>query len=113
MTKRMIPATFLVALLCALPLMGCSGGEENAEPAESAAESAVETPAESTVETPAESTVETPAAEVAVHDCDGGCGMTNVPVDKMTEVDGKFYCAGCAAKLEGGEEEDHSGHDHG
>ena len=109
MTKRMIPAAFLVALLCALPLMGCGGGEENAEPAESAAESTVETPAESAVESPAAE----PAAEVAVHDCDGGCGMTNVPVDKMTEVDGKFYCAGCAAKLEEGDEEDHSGHDHG
>ncbi len=49
------------------------------------------------------------ATEVAVHDCDGGCGMTDVAVDKMTVVDGKYYCAGCAKKAEG---EDHSGHDH-
>ena len=49
------------------------------------------------------------AVEVAVHDCDGGCGMKDVAVDQMTVADGKYYCAGCAKKAEG---EDHSGHDH-
>lgn len=94
MTKRIGPTIFLVALLCALPLLaGCGGGEENAEPAEAAAE-AVEA--------------------VATHDCAGGCGMKAVAEDQMKEVDGEFYCAGCAAKLETEEtSEDHSGHGHG
>jgi len=46
---------------------------------------------------------------VARHDCAGGCGMTDWPEDQMTEHDGKWYCKGCAAKLEG---HDHDGHDH-
>jgi hypothetical protein len=45
---------------------------------------------------------------VATHDCAGDCGMTNVPESEMTEIDGKWYCAGCARKAQ----EDH-GHDHG
>ena len=57
-----------------------------------------------------ESASETPeGVQVVKHDCDGGCGMKDVPVDKMTEIDGKFYCAGCAKSAEKG---DHSGHDH-
>ena len=55
-------------------------------------------------------TTEAAAETVATHDCAGACGMTNVPEDQLTEIDGKWYCAGCAAKAK---EEDHSGHDHG
>ncbi len=47
-------------------------------------------------------------AVVATHDCDGGCGMKDMPADKTTEVDGKFYCAGCVPKDDGG----HEGHNH-
>jgi formylmethanofuran dehydrogenase subunit E len=47
---------------------------------------------------------------VARHDCAGGCGMTDWPEDQMTEHDGKWYCKGCAVKLEA---EGHEGHDHG
>jgi len=53
-------------------------------------------------------------AVVATHDCEGGCGMTNMPADKTTEIDGKFYCTGCAKHLQEGSHEghDHEGHNH-
>jgi len=77
-----------------LALVGCSSGDNEA------------------ANPPAEA-----AAQVAeAHDCDGGCGMTAVPMDKLTEVNGKFYCAGCAAKAKaeaGTDEEGHEGHGHG
>jgi hypothetical protein len=85
----------LASLLLALALaVGCGGGggDEQAAEAEQAAPAAE-------------------ATEVALHDCDGDCGMKDVPVDKMTVVDGKYYCAGCAKKVEGGGH-DHDGHDH-
>lgn len=47
--------------------------------------------------------------QVVKHDCAGDCGMKDVPVDQLTEIDGKFYCAGCAKSVM---EEDHTGHDH-
>lgn len=56
--------------------------------------------------------------EVVKHDCAGGCGMTAVPADKMVEVDGKWYCAGCkdkATKPAEGHDHEHKegdGHDH-
>ena len=79
---------FLAVVLFALPLAlaGCGESEQAASEAD-----AVE--------------------KVATHDCAGGCGMKDVAVDQLTEVDGKFYCAGCAPKVD--KEEDHSGHDHG
>lgn len=45
---------------------------------------------------------------VATHDCDGGCGMTDMAADKTTEIDGKFYCAGCAKHMQEGSHEGHS-----
>lgn len=67
--KRMITLSALMLFsLSLLPLAGCGGG--NAEQAEKAK----------------------PGIEVAAtHDCDGGCGMKDVPMDQLTEVDGKFY----------------------
>ena len=87
----------LAAAVFALGLVvGCGGGgEDEAATGEKADAAAVE--------------VAPAAIEVAVHDCDGACGMKDVQVDKMTVVDGKYDCAGCAKKAE---EEDHSGHDH-
>jgi len=87
--------TLLLALLCALALLlaGCGGGGDDAE---------------STTEQAAESAADA-AAEIAVHDCDGACGMKDVPLDQLTKVDDKFYCAGCAKKAQ----EEHKGHDHG
>ncbi len=53
------------------------------------------------------------ATTVAAHDCDGGCGMKAMPADQTVEVDGKFYCKGCAAKAkEHDHEGDHEGHNH-
>ena len=89
MNKRLILGASLITLLAfGLLAAGCGGGDDTASQAESAA------PAEKAV--PAESATET----VAVHDCAGGCGMTAVPEDQMTEVDGKWYCAGCAKKAQ-------------
>ena len=89
MTRPMI---LIVALLATLILAaGCGGNtEEQAAPAES-----------TTTGTAAESAAET----VATHDCDGGCGMKDVPEADMTELHGKWYCSGCAKKAE--EEHDH------
>ncbi len=69
---------------------GCGGGDDTEQAADKAAEA---------------------ATEVAVHDCDGGCGMTKVAVDKLTVVDGKYLCEGCAKKAKG-DGHDHEGHDH-
>ena len=46
--------------------------------------------------------------QVAMHDCDGGCGMTDVAVNQLTEVNGKYYCQGCLKKMN----QDHEGHSH-
>jgi len=100
--------TILAILVAALFLMtGCSGSKETANKAEQAEQAAPTTeaapseaapaetmPAEST---PAESM---PGEAVATHDCAAGCGMTNVPEDQMTEIDGKWYCAHCAKKMQ-------------
>lgn len=57
-----------------------------------------------------------PAADVqvATHDCDGGCGMTDMPVDQTVEYEGKYYCKGCATKVVPAEEthDEHDGHTH-
>ncbi len=57
--------------------------------------------------------------QVATHDCEGDCGMKAMAADQVTEIDGKYYCAGCAAKVQEGDHADHdhsggdhSGHDH-
>jgi len=34
----------------------------------------------------------------ARHDCDGGCGLTNLPLSQLTEIDGKYYCPVCVEK---------------
>jgi len=81
----------LAVLLMAFVLIGCGEQEATSEATEAATEAAPD------------------AAEVVkTHDCEGACGMKDVPMDKLTEVHGKYYCAGCAKKAN----EDH-GHDHG
>ena len=70
-------------------------------------------------ETSADSAVTQSDQQVAeTHDCDGGCGMTAVPMSKLTEIDSKFYCAGCVAKAKAEAEaeettDEHKGHSHG
>lgn len=102
MNKRLILGASLVSLLAIfLFVAGCGdGGNDTASEAESAA------PAEeaAATETAAETATETATETVAMHDCAGGCGMTAMPEDQMTEIEGKFYCAGCAKKMESGGE---------
>ncbi len=96
----------LVLMALAISLLvfvvGCSGGDNEAT--------------EATTEAATEATTE--VAET--HDCDGPCPMKDVAMDHLTEINGKFYCAGCAVKAkadaeaEAGEAEDsHEGHSHG
>jgi hypothetical protein len=74
--------TILAMLVAATFLMAaCGGGEDTAAEAEQAAPAAEEA-----------------MEAVAVHDCDGGCGMKAQPEETMTEIDGKWYCAGCVEK---------------
>ncbi len=82
--------TLLLTALCALVLAlgACGGGGDDATQADKAAD--------------------TPAV-AATHDCDGACGMTAVPEAQLTQVDGKWYCAGCVEKAKA----EHEGHDHG
>jgi len=107
MLKRVLPILGLVvALVLALSLAACSKktdtqaqkeapppAVEQAEQADQAAPAAV--PA-------ADSTAATATDVAAAHDCAGGCGMTAVPEAQMTEIDGKWYCAGCAKGLKHG-----------
>ena len=44
--------------------------------------------------------------QVTLHDCDGGCGMKDVPINQLTEVNGKYYCQGGLKKMN----PDHSDH---
>lgn len=74
--------TILAMLIAALFVMAaCGGGDDAATEAEADA-----------------ATAEKAMEAVAVHDCEGGCGMKAQPAETMTEVDGKWYCAGCVEK---------------
>ncbi|MBE0567660.1 MAG: hypothetical protein IH621_17015 [Krumholzibacteria bacterium] len=109
--RKRIPTMVLVLAFAVgvLVLAGC--GDKPAEQAEQAvpATQSTGTAAEHPTAQPAEHPG-SPAADqaVATHDCAGGCGMTAVPEDQLTLVDGKWYCAGCVAKAK-----EHEGHDHG
>lgn len=102
MNKRLILGASLVSLLAIFLLVaGCGdGGGDTASEAESAAPAEEAAPTAAATETAAETATET----VAMHDCAGGCGMKAMPEDQMTEIDGKFYCGGCAKKMESGGE---------
>ncbi len=85
MNKRLILGASLITLLSfGLLIAGCGSGDDTASQAESSA--------------PVEKADQ--AETVAAHDCAGECGMKAVPEDQMTEVDGKWYCAGCAKKAQ-------------
>lgn len=97
MKMRLIWIVGLAAMLLMLPLLaGCGGGEDAASEAESAATAEQPATAEhpAGTEHPAKAATET----AAMHDCAGDCGMKAVPEAQMTEVNGKWYCAGCAKK---------------
>ncbi len=81
MKKTMILLSTLFLLLSLVTVTGCGGDEAQ----------------------------ESEAIQVVTHDCEGGCGMTDMPADKTTEIDGKFYCVGCAKHLQS---DDHEGHSH-
>lgn len=50
------------------------------------------------------------AKTIVNHDCEGDCGMTNMKPEHTKEIDGKFYCTGCAKKL--ADSDEHKGHNH-
>ena len=93
-----------LALALVLVLAGCGGGDDNTAQSDHPSPA----PEASTAsETPADATT------VARHDCAGGCGMKNWPEDQMTEIDGKWYCAGCAKHVQTEETEEEEGHGDG
>lgn len=84
--------TMLTILLCSMFLLaGCSGGDDAATTAEEMTPATDTAPAAEAAPAEAE-------AVAAVHDCDGGCGMKAQPEATMTEVEGKWFCAGCVGK---------------
>jgi hypothetical protein len=96
MKKTMIFLSALLLMLSLVAVVGCGSGD-----------TAEETKAE------APKAEEAAPTTVALHDCDGGCGMTQMAAAQTTEIDGKFYCAGCAKKVqEAAHEEGHEGHSH-
>lgn len=104
MLKRSLPILGLIAaLVLVFSLAGCS------KKTDTQAQKAAPPPAVEQVEQAAPAAV--PAADstaakatdvAAVHDCAGGCGMTAVPEAQMTQIDGKWYCAGCAKGMQQG-----------
>jgi len=96
MKMRVIWIVGIAAMLLMLPLVtGCGDGEDTAAEAESAA---ADQPAAAAADHPTEHPTTEATETVAAHDCAGGCGMKAVPEADMTEVNGKWYCAGCAKK---------------
>ncbi len=87
MKKLMILLSVVFLLMSLVTITGCGG--DNAAQDEAATEKE--------------------AIQVATHDCEGGCGMKDMPADKTTESDGEFFCAGCAAHPKS---DDHEGHSH-
>jgi hypothetical protein len=101
MNKRLILGSIVISLAALLLLSGCGGGEDTSSQAESASQATPETAAPETA---------VPEAEiVAAHDCAGGCGMKDWPEDQLTEIEGKWYCAGCAKKAEAASTEEGHG----
>ncbi|MBU2502654.1 hypothetical protein KJ682_15080 [bacterium] len=118
MKKFLIPAALLAAILALALLSGCGGGDANAQACSACGMNVPDADAKTVdgkVYCSACAAKIQPAVDaVAVHDCDGGCGMTAVPEAQMTEVDGKWYCKGCLAKVEAekaAEHPEHPGHD--
>ncbi len=86
--KKMLTLSLILMLsLTLLPLAGCGDGDGGGEKAQK-------------------------SEVAATHDCDGGCGMKDVPMDQLTKVDGKYYCASCAEKAKSGDH-GHDDHKHG
>ena len=100
--KKLLVLMSVLALVLALGLLtGCGSKSESETAGEAAGQSMDNTSGQAAG-----------GAEVAYHDCDGGCGMTHVPMDQLTEIDGKYYCAGCAAKVKAAAEEEGGDHSH-
>ncbi len=87
MKKLMILLSAMFLLMSLVAITGC-GGDNAAE--------------------------ETEAIQVVTYDCDGGCGMKDMPANQTVTIEGKFYCAGCADKVKdkGDEASGHEGHNH-
>ncbi len=80
MKRNLIVAGLLVLMISMVAVAGCGNKDEKAD------------------------------TVVVAHDCAGDCGMTKMTPEQTKEIDGKFYCTGCAKKLEA--EDAHKGHNH-
>lgn len=114
MKKYLIPAALLAAILALALLSGCSGGDANAQVCSACGMKVADADAK-TIEgkvycSHCADKIQPAVDAVAVHDCDGGCGMTAVPEAQMTQVDGKWYCKGCLAKVEAEKTAEHPEH---
>lgn len=119
MKRIAIPALVILAA-AALLLAGCGGDSQTSACAGCGEDVAAKDAVMVGGETYCAACAEKKAGETvtARHDCAGGCGMKDWPEDQMTQIDGQWYCKGCAAEMQGGEDahdHDHGddGHDHG
>mgnify|MGYP002642095904 CR=1 FL=1 len=88
----------VLVLTIAFLIVGCGKKAEKTDAATKASGNAVLTtgvPGASAPQTSAGRAIASAKLATAKHDCDGGCGMTAVPLVQLTEVAGKYYCAGC------------------
>jgi hypothetical protein len=77
MKKNLILSGLLILLVSLVAVAGC--GDKDAATDETAKEAA--------------------ADAVVLHDCEGDCGMTQMAAEHTKEIDGHFYCTGCAKKM--------------
>jgi len=115
--KKLTMAAALAVLLVGLWLVGCGGDAEASACAGCSVELAAKDGTMVGDALYCSACAEKKAAEpvAARHDCAGGCGMMDWPEDQMTEIDGQWFCKGCAATMEGDtpDHDDHEGHNHG
>jgi len=103
MKNRVILVSTLVFLLAlGLCLAGCGGDSGSEQTKQTKSE-------ESAAQTAGEAAPATDSPTVATHDCAGGCGMKDWPEDQLTEIDGKWYCAGCAKNVQAEAKEEGQG----
>jgi len=76
MKKNLILSGLLILLVSLFAVAGCGDKDAGTDDAAKAADA------------------------VVLHDCEGDCGMTQMAAEHTKEIDGHFYCTGCALKME-------------